>query len=266
VRRVALTLRADAVEDVLDVLLPLLPQGVYERALEDGRAEVAFYGDTPDGPALDALAGPALLARDEEEVRDSAEERRRRVGHAWEIAGRVRVRAPADPPGDDGLEEIVIEPVTGAFGTGAHPTTRMTLELLLQLEPHGGLVDLGCGAGVVAIAAAGLGWEPVFAVDVEARAVEATRRNAERNGVAVHAVQADLCEVPPPPAPALAANMPLYVHEHVARGLEPVTRHVIASGIVDDTAPASLELYVAAGLSERARLSEHGWVALWLTR
>src|SRR5215212_4666418 len=121
VRRVVLTLRADAVEDLLDELLPLLPQGVYERALDDGRAEVVFYGDTPDGPALDALAGSALLARDEEEVRDGAEERRHRAGHAWEIGGRLRVRAPADPPGEDALREIVIEPVTGAFGTGAHP-------------------------------------------------------------------------------------------------------------------------------------------------
>ena len=51
-RRVALTLRADAVEDVLDALMPLLPQGVYQRELGDGRAEVAFYGDTPDGAEL----------------------------------------------------------------------------------------------------------------------------------------------------------------------------------------------------------------------
>ena len=265
-RRVALTLRADAVEDCSTTLLPLLPQGVYEQPLDDGLVEVAFYGDQPDGPALDALAGDALLARDEEEVADGAEERRRRAGHAWEIAGRLRVRAPADAPGEDGLREIVIEPVTGAFGTGAHPTTRMTLELLLRLEPEGGLVDLGCGAGVVAIAAVGLGWDPVFGVDVEQRAVDATTRNAERNGVAVRAVQADLREVPPPPAPALAANLPLYVHEHVARELDPVTRHVIASGIVDDTAPAILELYGAAGMSERARMSENGWVALWLAR
>ena len=72
-RRVVLTLRADAVEDVLDELLPLLPQGVYEHALDGGRAELAFYGDTPDGAALDALAGDALLAREEEEVGDGAD-------------------------------------------------------------------------------------------------------------------------------------------------------------------------------------------------
>ena len=94
-RRVALTLRADAVEDVLDELLPLLPQGVYERAARRRRVEVAFYGDAPAAAELDALAGDALLARDEEEVRRRPEERRRRAGHAWEVAGRLRVRAPA---------------------------------------------------------------------------------------------------------------------------------------------------------------------------
>ena len=265
-RRVALTLRADAVEAVLDALMPLLPQGVYERALDDDRAEVAFYGDAPGGAELDALAGAALLARDEEDVPDGREERRRRIGHAWEVAGRVRVRSPSDAAGDDGLRDIVIEPVRGAFGTGAHPTTRLTLELLLELEPGEGFADLGCGAGVLAIAAAGLGWEPVFAVDVEERAVESARRNAERNGVTVHAVLADLREVPPPPATTLAANLPFSVHEAVARGLDEVTDHVIASGIVEGQAAATRELYARAGLSERARVSASGWAALWLAR
>src|SRR4051812_1209217 len=99
VRRVALTLHADAVEAVLDGLMPLLPQGVYERALGDGRAEVAFYGaGLPSGEELDALAGAALLVREEERVPDSRAERRRRAGRAWEIAGRLRVRSPDDRP------------------------------------------------------------------------------------------------------------------------------------------------------------------------
>jgi ribosomal protein L11 methyltransferase len=259
-RRVALTVRADAVEDVLDALMPLLPQGVYQRELDDERAEVAFYGDAPGGDALDALAGDALLARDEEDV-----EGRQRIDRAWEVAGRMRVRSTADPAGE-GLPEVVIERFGGAFGTGAHPTTRMSLELLLELEPGGGMADLGCGAGVLAIAAARLGWEPVFAVDVETRAVESARRNAELNGVPVRAVQADLTEVPPPPAATLAANVPFPIHEHIARGLDEDTDHVIASGVVDDQATATRELYAAAGLAERARLSRNGWAALWLAR
>lgn len=265
-RRVALTLRADAVEDVLDVLMPLLPQGVYERPLDDERTEVSFYGDgLPAGAELDALAGPALLARADEEVPEGREQRRRRVGRAWEVAGRLRVRSSEDPPGADGLREIVVEPA-GAFGTGAHPTTRMCLELLLALAPAGGFADLGCGAGVLAIAAAQQGWDPVLAVDVDPHSVEATTRNAERNGAPVQAVRADLLEVPPPPARALAANMPLEVHERVAAALAPDTAVVIASGLIEANADAAARLYGEAGLAERARLQASGWVALRLER
>ena len=79
-------------------------------------------------------------------------------------------------------------------------------------------------------------------------------------------MRADLCEVPPPPAGSLAANIPMHVHERVAPGLDGVTHNVIVSGIVSDSAPAALELYGAAGLRERARINEKGWVALWLAR
>ena len=55
--------------------------------------------------------------------------------------------------------DLVIDPGR-AFGTGAHPTTRLCLELLLELEPRGSLCDLGCGSGVLSIAAARLGFAP----------------------------------------------------------------------------------------------------------
>ncbi len=142
----------------------------------------------------------------------------------------------------------------------------MCLALLLQLEPGGGFADLGCGAGVLAIAAATMGWAPVFAVDIDPRSVEATQRNAERNGVAVHTVRADLLEVPPPPASTLAANVPLPVHERVAAGLDADTALVIASGLIDDQAGPARELYERAGLVERARVSERGWAALGMGR
>ena len=70
-----------------------------------------------------------------------------------------------------------------AFGTGAHPTTRLCLQLLQELEP-GSLLDVGCGSGVLSIAAALLGFAPVPRVDVEPAAVEATLANAATNGVA----------------------------------------------------------------------------------
>jgi len=266
-RRVALTLRADAVEGVLDELMPLLPQGVYERDLGGGRAEVAFYGAAlPSAGALDALAGAALLGREEEDVPDSREERRRRAGRAWEVAGRLRVRSPADPPSEDDGLDIVVEPAPGAFGTGAHPTTRMCLELLLELEPGGGLADLGCGSGVVAIAAARLGWDPVLALDYDQRAVDATWRNAQRNDAEVRALLADLREVPPPPASTLAANVPLEIHERVARALTSATERVVATGITASQEPAAAAAYAAAGLQVVGRRAAGGWAALRLMR
>ncbi len=94
------------------------------------------------------------------------------VGPPWE-------EAPA------GAEAIVIDPGR-AFGTGAHPTTRLSLELLQELEP-GALLDVGCGSGVLSIAAAKLGFEPVIAIDIDDVAIEVTRANADVNDVAFSA-------------------------------------------------------------------------------
>jgi ribosomal protein L11 methyltransferase len=162
--------------------------------------------------------------------------------------------------------EVVIEPAPGAFGTGAHPTTRACLELLLELEPGGGLGDLGCGSGVVAIAAARLGWEPVFGLDLDLRAVDATRVNAQRNGVAVRAVLADLREIPPPPARTLVANMPLDVHERVAAALSPDTQRVIVSGITAAQEESATAAYAEAGLVPSGRRIAAGWATLRLGR
>ena len=99
-------------------------------------------------------------------------------------------------------------------------------------SPAAPFADLGCGAGMLAIAAARLGWEPVLAVDHEPQSVAATRRNAERNGVAVEALELDLVAVAPPPAPTLAANVRRRSTPRWPRGSRPRSIHVIASGFV----------------------------------
>ena len=111
--------------------------------------------------------------------------------------------------------------MTGAFGTGAHPTTRMTLELLLRLEP-------GAASSTSAAARAWSRSPPPGSAGIRCSPSTSSRgrsrrrrRNAERNGVAVRAVQADLPRGAAPAGPGVAANMPLYVHEHVARELDP---------------------------------------------
>ena len=78
--------------------------------------------------------------------------------------------------GDQAVQEIVIDPGQ-AFGTGAHASTRLCLELLLELAvlepPAGPLLDIGTGSGVLAIAAARLGFTPVLGLDHERESVEA---------------------------------------------------------------------------------------------
>ena len=74
-----------------------------------------------------------------------------------------------------------------AFGTGAHATTRLCLELLQEAEPTS-LLDVGCGSGVLSVAAAKLGFSPVIATDIDEVALEVTSANARANGVVVDVV------------------------------------------------------------------------------
>lgn len=84
-------------------------------------------------------------------------------------------------------EAINIELDPGmAFGTGSHPTTRLCLEWLCQVVfPQATVLDYGCGSGILAIAAARLGAGAVLGVDIDDKALEAARFNAERNQVAL---------------------------------------------------------------------------------
>jgi ribosomal protein L11 methyltransferase len=146
---------------------------------------------------------------------------------------------------------IVVDPGR-AFGTGAHPTTRLCLELLSELEPHG-VADLGCGSGVLAIAAARLGFEPVIAVDVDPAAVEATTVNAAANGTAFEVRELDLTDDPLPATAIAVANISLELVETVL--LRVPSRLVIASGYLERERPSS----------ERYRVRERrvldGWAA-----
>jgi ribosomal protein L11 methyltransferase len=124
-----------------------------------------------------------------------------RVGSLW-------VGPPWERPPEDAVS-VVIDPGR-AFGTGAHPTTRLCLEFLLEL-PRSSLLDVGCGSGVLAIAAARLGYGPVTAVDVAEVAVEATLANAAENGVELRALVLDALREPLPAAELVLANVALEV-------------------------------------------------------
>ena len=113
---------------------------------------------------------------------------------------------------------MVIDPGR-AFGTGAHATTRLCLELLLDTTP-GSLLDIGCGSGVLSIAAAKLGFGPVVALDHDPQAVEATVANAAANGVEIDARLVDATIDPLPSSDVAVANVALGPVEAIARGLD----------------------------------------------
>jgi ribosomal protein L11 methyltransferase len=152
-----------------------------------------------------------------------------------------------------------------AFGTGSHATTRLSLELLLELEADGSFADLGCGSGVLAIAAARLGFAPVVAVDQDPAALEATRANAAANGVRLDRIRhLDLREHGPPPARTVAANLMRPLLLRVAELIEEPPHTLIVSGLLEHEADAVGAAF--APLRERRRLSSRGWSALLLGR
>ncbi len=181
-----------------------------------------------------------------------------------EIGGRLWVRPPWAPP-RAGLADVVVDPGM-AFGTGQHATTRGCLELLCGLPP-GPLVDVGCGSGVLAVAARRLGHDPVWAIDTDPLSVEATIRNARANGVGLRVARRTLGRDPLPAAPTVVANLTATLLVGLAEALAPAPpRRAVLSGLRPDEAPAVLDAFAPLGLAEAGRREADGWSALLVAR
>lgn len=251
-----LAVRIDAVhlEEALDALLPLAPRGIHDIPLAGGEIELRLRGATGELPAPAQLAsvlagtGRAIVER---EVSDDWRVRRELDYAPLVLGGRLVVRPEWAPPPAAGLLDIAIPDAT-AFGRGGHPTTRACLEALLELAPGGPFADLGCGSGVLAVAAARLGYAPVVALDVEDVAVETARAAALLNGVALEARRADLLSEPPPAAATMAANVPAAVHVVIAASLPEVPRALLVSGLQQPDVERVLAAYAARGLAPTA--------------
>lgn len=207
-------------------MLELVPEG-FEEQERGEELELAAYTDAPGG----ARIARAFRTVSEDDVVGDWSERWRdfhrpvRAGPFW--------IGPSWEGSEPGAVAIVVDPGL-AFGTGAHATTRLCLELLADV-PVGSLFDAGCGSGVLSVAAAKVGYAPVHAMDDDPFAVAATRTNAERNGVLVDAVEGDLRTAPLPRCDVAVANIALDAVELVAGRLH--ARELIASGYLERDRP-----------------------------
>ncbi|MDD5468131.1 MAG: 50S ribosomal protein L11 methyltransferase [Anaerolineales bacterium] len=292
---VSLTVDGELAEAVADVLARFAPQGVaIETPVEwQGAGEVAIPSGAPRVCAY--LPVDAHL----EERRNKLEEALWYLGRirplpqasyryvqetdwaeAWKqhyqpmVIGKRLAIVPAwlENPFPDRLA-VRMDPGM-AFGTGTHPSTRLCLELLEaragQIE---GLIDVGCGSGILSIAALKLGARHALAVDMDELAVRATRQNAELNGVSGR-LRAELASVAEVRAGAYGTKQAEMV---VANILAPVILQLFADGLADLVALGG-RLILAGIIAEQAaeveaaagarglrliqRRSEGDWVAL----
>jgi ribosomal protein L11 methyltransferase len=230
-------------EEARAVMLDLFPEG-FEEAERPGGVELAAYTNAQGEERLWHVFGGAQAT----DVADGWEDRWRTFHRPVRVRG-LWVGPPWEVP-DAGLVAVVVDPGR-AFGTGAHPTTQLCLELVQELEPAS-LLDVGCGSGVIAIAAALLGHEPVVGVDVEQPAIDATLENARRNGVTIEA-RLVAPDERLPPAKIAIANISIDAVLALPGRLD--VDSLVTSGYLAD------QRSDLAGFERIARREQSGWAA-----
>lgn len=226
-------------------ILALVPEGFEEHEV-DGGLELTVYVDPAVETALRSAFGEVASAPVEPGWEDGWRRFHRavRAGGLW--IGPPWENPPAEEPA------VVVDPGR-AFGTGAHPTTRLCVELLARAPRRGSLLDAGCGSGVLAVAAAYLGFHPVRAVDVDAAAVEVANATARANGVQVEVARADVLRDRLPAAHTVVANIELRAVERLLARIDAV--RVITSGYLAREQPR------VSGWRACDRRELEGWAA-----
>lgn len=288
--RLAVRCSPEQAEVVLAELMVLAPNGVEEDE-GPGYVEYAIYGgegELPELGEIEVAAGDGLVEVVATEVPDDWADRWQDFHKPILVGERLWLR-PSWEPAREGAIDVVVDPGR-AFGTGAHPTTRLCLGFLLDLEEAGEatgpLTDLGTGSGVLSIAAAKLGWAPVHGYDHEAPAIEASTANAVANDVEASFEHINLRERLPDLARTTVANMTSPILLEIAarmgdgdRGMvrrsnsgeapadhPPVPTTLILSGLLPDELDRVAVAFEPAGLTERDRRRDGDWAALLLRR
>ncbi len=226
-------------------LLELAPSGFEERTAGD-LTELGVYTDEAGAARIRAAFGEQVST----EVVLPGWEERWRAFHRPVRVGGLWIGPPWEtaPPGETA---VVVDPGR-AFGTGAHPTTRACIELLSRLD-RGSVLDAGTGSGVIAVAAAKLGFEPVFALDLDPDAIEAASLTVRRNSARVQVARADVLADELPDAGLLVANIELRTVEALL-ARRPALR-AVTSGYLAHEQPR------VQGWEQETRLELEGWAA-----
>jgi len=308
---VSLTVDGELAEAVADVLARFAPNGVMT---EQG---VKFLDDEDHGTPAGPIIVRAYLEMDEhiEETRQKLEESLYYLGmiqpvptpvykqiadqnwmEAWKqhyqpipIGGRlIIVPVWLESPEPDRIP-IKIDPGM-AFGTGTHPTTQLSLELIENFIEERkkkkdnsshffplSCIDIGCGSGILSIAALKLGAQTALGVDIDIESVRNSRENADKNDIGEEFViaQGSVSEVldgkfPFKRAPLVVANIlaPIVIRlfgDGLADLVEP-DGSLVLSGILQEQAVNVLEAAQAQGLVLNERIQMGDWVALTLSK
>ena len=267
---VSMTVNGELAEAVADVLARFAPNGVMTEQA------VNFNDEEDEGTPIGPITVRAYLAADErlEETRQRLEQALHYLGmiqplpdpaytpiadrnwmEAWKERyqpipiGRRLIIVPAWLKSPDAARlPIRIDPGM-AFGTGTHPTTQLCLELVESCTPQGGeVIDVGCGSGILSIAALKLGASLALGVDIDEAAVRASRENADANDIPAERFllgQGSVAEV-------LAGQFPLRKAPLVlANILAPVLVRLFDGGLADLLTPGG-SLILSGILAEQA--------------
>ena len=157
-----------------------------------------------------------------------------------------------------------------AFGTGHHPTTKMCLEQLDELvKPGMDVIDVGCGSGILSIAAARLGARHVFGIEIDSVAVNVAKQNIRDNGLE-HTIRPVHGSLPHPDVRADAydiavANISAKIIIEISGELVRATKSggkIVASGILAENKDGPIEALTAAGTTLESTLVDGDWVTL----
>jgi ribosomal protein L11 methyltransferase len=227
-------------------MIELFPEGFEELELAHGDGvELVAYTDAGGEERLWAAFGEVTA----QDVPADWQERWRDFHRPVQVGG-LWIGPPWEEP-PAGADAVVLDPGR-AFGTGGHATTQLCIGLLSELE-RGSLLDVGCGSGILSIAAARLGFDPILALDDDPAALQETERNAVVNGVELELRAANALEDPLPAADVAVANISSEVVGRLGGRLD--CRAAVTSGYLEQDEP-SLE-----GFRRAARRQAGGWAA-----